>query len=230
MILGVTVMGWILIAICWWPLVALGAIAWWRRGRFTTSIAKVTFAALTATIAILPAADAMWIQWRFDQLCKGAELHVPRKIIAEGYYDTTAVGAAGFEVDSIDSTHAQQFYDRISSGWRFLEGGVRFDRSGKTVHIEKIDGVWRKRILDKPEARYHFTRQTFHSGYQIGGVKEQIVDTTTGESVGSLTTYYGHSGIVDALWLRFFDPAAIHQCPRGISFSPESVLIPINKK
>lgn len=230
MILGTTVVGWGLIALFWWPVVVFVTLALWRRAKSSTPTLKGTMALIAAVLALLPAADAMWIQWRFDRLCEGAGLHVPRKIVAEGYFDASAVGAAGLEIESIDSIQAQRFYERMSRGWQFLEGGVRFDRSGKIVRIEKIDGVWCKRILDRPEARFHFSRQIFQSGYQLGGVKQQVIDTATGETVGSLMTYYGHSGFVDALWLRFFDPAAIHQCPRGVSFSVTDVLVPIDKQ
>ena len=229
MILGVTIVGWGLIALFWWPVVTLVTLALWRREK-PTPVRKGALALFAAVLAMLPAADAMWIQWRFDRLCEGAGLHVPRKIVAEGYYDTSAVGAAGLEIDSIDSMQAQRFYDRTSHGWRFIEGGVRFDRTGKIARVEKIDGVWRKRLLSKPEARFQYARQIIHSGYQLGGVKEMVIDTSIGETVGSLMTYYGHSGFVDALWLRFFDPASIHQCPRGVSFSVTDVLIPIDKQ
>lgn len=170
MILGVTIVGWGLIALFWWPVVAFVILQLWRKAK-PTPVHRGALTLFAAVLAVLPAADAIWIQWRFDRLCEGAGLRVPRKIVAEGYFDTSAVGAAGLEIESIDSIQAQRFYDRTSHGWQFLEGGVRFDRSGKIVRIEKIDGVWRKRLLGKPEARYQYARQIIHSGYKLGGVK-----------------------------------------------------------
>jgi hypothetical protein len=226
MILGVTIMGWGLIALFWWPVVTLVTLALWRRAK-PTPVRKGALILFAAVLAVLPAADAMWIKWRFDRLCEGAGLHVPRKIVAEGYYNDLSTSGSQ---QPKPGDQAWKYFE--STGWRFLEarGGSISEKSPKIVHTEKIDGVWRKRILDKPEARYHFSRQIIQNGYQLGGVKEMVVDSTTGESVGSLMTYYGHSGFVDALWLRFFDPAAIHQCPRGVSFFPDSVLIPIDKQ
>ena len=155
----------------------------------------------------LPWAEEIWIAWHFNQLCKGAGVHVARRVVVEGFVDDTSrssrvglkPGLLNFDSNSLAA------FDKAGYRYRehmLIDGGV--------WHVErKPDGVYGS-VLDRPAARYHYKyayQPTPHQyeepvGWKIYKTETQVIDAETDEVLGRDTRYTRYSNAFEWLWVR----------------------------
>lgn len=141
----------------------------------------------------LPWAEEIWIAWHFNQLCKGAGVHVVRQVEVDGFYDSTL--RSGYEL----------IRDR---GYRFMEHPSL--QPGKIGHVERVDNQWKETVIDRPTARYHYKyayQPTPHQyeepvGWKIYKTETQVIDAETDEVLGRDTRYTRYSNAFEWLWVR----------------------------
>ena len=160
------------------------------------------FVPLILFIMVLPITDELWISYNFYEVCKDAGVHVTRKIEVEGFYDETG-SPSSLEVNKPFHQQSIDYYEE--SGWLFFES---IAKEGKVSRIEKINGVWKKRIIDHPTARYHYIdadpRDWVPIGFQLYKNEMQIIDSETGEIISRETSFSRYPSLVEGLWIRFF--------------------------
>lgn len=173
--------------------------------------------ALAILVFIAPIADEIYIAYRFAKLCEDAGIAVVRRVRADGFYDDTMPSGYGL---------IEQY------GYRFMEH--RSDRDGKVVHIEKLGSDWRKTILERPTARYHYKRivdyrdidgRIHHEmpvDLRIQMTGWMIVDTETREVIARNVTYMRYPGWIESLWLGFVGTSQ-RSCTDKAAVSPESL-------
>lgn len=174
----------------------------------------------------LPWAEEAWIAWHFNEACKEAGVKVYRQVDVEGFYDSTM----------------RSGYERIrDGGFGFMEHPS--NEAGKVDHIERVQEEWKKKILDRPSARYQlkYTYQPSKNsheepiGWKLEKVERQVIDSQTGEILGRQIHVNRGFPIYEALWAQFFG-GAILTCP-GPNVRPyvppppfpQAVLKPISK-
>lgn len=170
-----------------WPLSRLLRNSHWKR--WIVSI--VGFPLLAA-----PWAEEAWIAWHFNQACKDAGVKVVRQVAVEGFYDSTMRSGYALVRDN---------------GYVFMEHPS--DEPGRVDRVERIGGEWRKAVLDRPQARYHYKyldpRQEIPIGRRLEKFGRQIIDSETNEIVGSDTQFKRYPSTADALWLGLFGPSLL---------------------
>lgn len=145
-------------------------------------------------LLVAPWAEEAWIAWHFNEACKDAGVKVARQVEVDGLYDSTM--RSGYELVR-------------DKGYRFMEHPS--DQSGKVDHVERIDGEWRKTVLDQPAARYHYRfsdpRQEIPISRRLVKFESQIVDSKSNEIIGLDTRFKRYPNTAEGLWLQFFGPS-----------------------
>lgn len=211
---GIT-LGWLPILLIWLPLsiwllrkIGLGL----KPGPFKWAALGL----LGLVLAAIPVADDAYIQWHFNRLCRDAGMHYEKKIVVDGFYDSTMRSGYGLVE---------------KGGFRFIEHWDRIN--GKIERVERVSGEWRVTVLDRPTARYHYKDSSPHDSVALQVTKYEavILDTETGKVVGRRTIYTRYPGWLDSRWLGFFD-ARGKQCPPSDKAGDllTAVLIPTNKQ
>lgn len=230
---GIT-LGWVPILLLWLP------FSVWLLRKINLSLKpgprKWTVLGMLGLVMVaIPVGDDLYIQWRFNRLCRDAGMHFEKKIAVDGFLDETATGPglAG------PVTDPQMIESREQSGFRFLERRAGYvpgnygTQPTRYSHVEKIHGAWEVSILDQPTARYHYKATSRHerTAFRISKYEDVILDAQFDRVVGRRTIYTRYAGWLDGLWLSYFD-ARGKQCPppgkQGDLLT--TVLIPINKK
>lgn len=138
MSLGLSVIGWILLALVYVPLSAGFAWLVLRRWRGRTAllglIAVVIYAPLVAAVT-----EAGYVEYRWRALCATADFELKRSVVVEGFFDD------GCRTDGWDVLRGGQ------QGFRFVEWK---DKAGRYWRDEGFDEPTRRRTqIQAPTAR-----------------------------------------------------------------------------
>lgn len=154
---------------------------------------------ITVSLLVIPIAEELWIQHRFETLCKDAGIHVKRKVKVDGYFDATKS-----DLSIVDKMYSDpKAVDRLrKSGFRFIE---RRTNHNKVRHLEVESGKIKQMILDKPESQYHVLHTRNHSsvGHQLTKMQWVIIDSQLNEMISRDTRYARYPGFIEGLWIRF---------------------------
>lgn len=158
----------------------------WRRYRDDKHRA-LKMAPLFLLLYFAPVAEELWIAWNFGHLCKkDAGIFINKVVEVDGFYDdtrpTTPVPRTKQAADDLDRG-GYRFYEMV---YRDLRGGAN-----KVVRLEKINGVWTPAVLDKPTAKYHYSRDQYGipTSHKINRQEARVIDSGTGEVVGRYIAY-----------------------------------------
>ena len=129
---------------------------------------------IVAVVLIAPWLEEFWIAYNFGRLCKkDAGLFITKTIEVKGFYD--------------DTTHwwrqlSESDYQFVESRDRTYGGLWRVERDGRGLRHFKID---------RPTARYHYTRNIYGEkvAYKITRQESGVTDTASGEIVGRYVEY-----------------------------------------
>jgi hypothetical protein len=159
------------LGLVYWGIVRATRAARWRR---------TVLSAIGVVFLLLPISEELWIAWNFGQACKEAGTFIYKKVRVDGFYDDTRTTHAG-----MPTPQAVESFEH--SGFRFLEMRGR----EKFVRLEKIDGQWKPIVLDRPTARYHYTKPYSHTsvGHKIKMFEYLVRDTQAGEVLARERTY-----------------------------------------
>jgi hypothetical protein len=108
---------------------------------------------------------------------------------------------------------------------------------GKRVErIEKAQNEWRRSILDKPTARYHFRRplSDVDRGPAASCSEDVIVDSETKQTIAKYRYCKRYASFPERIWLGLLHRGPIQYCPSGGSelkgLLYHHVLIPARKR
>ena len=150
-------------------------------------LSKYWKAGLLAVAFVAPWTEELWIAYNFGQLCrKDAGIVIKRTVEVEGFYDATRPTHAGPR-----SEEGAKDLDR--GGYRFYEMVLPNNKGGpsQTVHLEKVNDVWTATVLDKPAAKYHYTRNIYGEqvAHKITRQEARVTDSVSGAVVGRYIAY-----------------------------------------
>jgi hypothetical protein len=223
MSMQITIFGLVIGTIYSWIVIGLLIVFWYplRRWRFTW----VPFVAVGLVAIVAPWAEEYWIASRFEELCKGAGVHVYRTVEVEGFYDDTGV------VGEND----------LSAGWTYLE--YRDPVYKDVRRIQKNDGRTQTLHVALPTARYHYRhayqptpyRYEESVAWKVERTEWQVVDSQSSEVLGRETKYSRYPAVVDAIWMAPLFGSGRTTCKGSAPKPPETrhsvfkyVLIPKN--
>lgn len=135
-------------------------------------------------LAAAPFIEERRIATQFSELCKGAGVHVFRKVQASGFYDSTM--RSGYS-----------YIDR--SGYAFMEHPASNDRR-KVERLEKAGATWKTVVLEKPTARYHLVESSAGKkpiGHKVWVEEQVLIDTETNEVIARDTKYKRAANTID---------------------------------
>jgi hypothetical protein len=152
---------------------------------------------VVAALALGPFLEEARMASQFAELCSNAGVHVQRKVEAGGFYDGTMQSA-------------YVYIDR--SGYSFMEQPTT-DRK-KVEHVERVDGKWQTKVLDRPSARYHLLGTELHKkvGHRIYMDETIVLDSQTGEVISRATAYKRYANSVDQAWAGMIG-STLRICP-----------------
>ncbi|MDY6867055.1 MAG: hypothetical protein SVT56_04000 [Chloroflexota bacterium] len=146
-----------------------------------------------------PVVEELWIQHKFENLCKDAGIHIQRKVYAYGYFDSSKN-----DIMKSDRVYKNnELYKNIkNSGFRYIE---RKTNNGKVRHIEITNGKISETLLNKPESQYYLINTHNHVPVAHRIVKMQwvIKDMESNEIIGRDTKYARYPSFVESLWVNF---------------------------
>lgn len=240
MFLGTSIIGWSLLALVYVP-VTIAMAAWigkrWRTQRHSIVVVGVVLFTSLAAMVI----EAAVVDWRFRALCEDVQLKITRRVVVEGFYDDgdfrSSGQAGGYDSSTLDRYDFIEWRDSKGSIWR-TERAEAAALTPAPRPLQPLRRIWltdqgkeaalRHVQIDRPSARYHWRHQQFPTpiGHLLARNDEFVIDSQTGDVLGSRSAGYRWPPFVDALWLRFFDsPPAM--CPIAGSLRAE-VLIGIH--
>jgi hypothetical protein len=165
---------------------------------------------LTLAVLVAPWGDELWIAWRFSEVCEDAGVQIGKRIAVDGFYNDTSSGTSASGVVA-----SNQWIDALEkSGFLFHEARLL---DGKVSRVEKIDGVWRQVVLDKPTARYHFKKamSDADAGRAISCSEDVVIDSASNETVARYRYCKRYASFVESLWMRSFGLGPTQYCPTG---------------
>jgi hypothetical protein len=194
MFLGITVLGWIIIAVVYLPLLAVLAM---RRGRGAGRRGTVILFGVSLLLLGAAVGEALYVDWRFRTLCRDAGVQISARPVVEGLFADNYYASLAPEDLNLN---------RGPSEYHFIEWR---DTKGRYWRTEKTDGPKSRTIpIEAPQARYHWhmplTAQAV--GHSIRIREETVVDTVEGKVIGRQLNVYRYPAMVDQLWWGFFDP------------------------
>ena len=143
---------------------------------------------VVALVIVAPWLEEFWIAWNFGQLCrKDAGIVVHKVVEVEGYYDATA-GLLQLNKPVLPVTAA----DFDKRGYRFYEMSLAAANEGQRVaYFEKVNEEWVGTVLDKPTAKYHYTRNIYgeNVAHKITRVEARVANVENGEIIGRYVSY-----------------------------------------
>lgn len=168
-------------------------VLWIVRGYWSVSrkdlFANTVALTIAAAVLVAPWAEELWIAYNFGQLCrKDAGIFINKVVEVEGYYDATA-NRLSIDRQVLPVT-AESFEKQ---GYKFYEQSLRYEQNGlgKVAHFKKLNGEWVGSILDKPKARYHYTRNIYGEevAHKITRVEARVTDSENGTVIGRYVSY-----------------------------------------
>ncbi len=171
-----------------YALAMIGLWLWWTKG-LKRKFSGPTAWSVVALVLVAPWLEEFWIAWHFGQLCrKDAGVVINKTVEVEGYYDTT-IGLLQIQKPLPEVT-SKSFDQR---GFKFYEMHMRDPRGGpgKVAHFEKINEMWTGTVIDKPTARYHYTRDLYGVPveHKITRQEARVTDSGSGEILGQYVAY-----------------------------------------
>lgn len=210
MFLGITFLGWIIIGVAYFPLVIVLA----RRGRRSGTRGTVIwfgFALLPLGAAV---GEALYVNWRFQQLCTAGGVQVTKRVAVDGYFDNSTDWSNWPEEFLKTGFRYIEWKDRESGRYR------RIAREARQVHVYDIP---------EPTARYRSSLQESahptRCAHLILRKEDTVMDVETGEILGRRTIYYRYPSSIDRVWWQFFDSTP-SMCPPTAGDLEKAVLIP----
>lgn len=202
-------------------LLIFGLVCYFIRARPWKWFVLLPMLAGIIALAVIPILEERQIDEQFAEFCKGAGVHVIRKVETEGYYDSTTTGWSTPQVVNDKKLIAE--YEK--RGFRFLERNAasKPGEPQRISHLEKgKDGLWRITILNKPLAKYHYK-----NAYRLIPFREEevvswkilkremiVVDEMSGEVIGRNLQFQRHPGWIDARSLGLFG-SMVTRCPNS---------------
>lgn len=214
MFLGITFLGWIIIGIAYFPLLLVLALRRRRTGlRGTLILSGLALLPLGAAVG-----EALYIDWRFQKLCKVGGIQITKRVTTDGYFD----GSTDW------SNWPEEF---LKTGFRYIEWKDRTTGSYRRITMEE------RRIhvddIPQPTARYRSTRrEPAHPtpvAHLILRKEDMVIDVETGEILGRRTIFYRYPAFVDRVWWQFFDLTP-SMCPPTAGDIEKAVLIPTREE
>lgn len=156
----------------------LYGIVWWLSGAMKARTAIRVVAALI--FLLLPVSEELWIAWNFSRACESAGTYVERKVVVQGFYDTTRHTHAG-------PRNAGAARDLDRGGYHFYEMVLKDNTAGpkRIVHLEKSNQEWKATVLDHPTARYQYrTRSHIPIGWKVVAHESVVVDMQGEQVIG----------------------------------------------
>lgn len=198
MFLGISIVGWALIALIYVPLsiviVVLWRVRWRMRPRMLAVLALAAYMPLIAAVV-----EAVYVDRRFKALCAAAGLKIKRVVVVEGYYVTRNFGSE----ESLRAGHR---------GYRFVEWaqkpkGADWDDPRREIWRSELVApgeVWRTKI-EQPTAQFEYRHPEFPAahGHLMKRLETSIVDRTSGEVIASHVIGYRYPGFIDRLWGQY---------------------------
>ena len=193
MLLGISVIGWTIVAIVYAPVVLW--LLWLGKQWVRSKPAALATVGVIAFLPLLAAvAEAVYVDQRFKALCKEARTEVKRSVVVEGFFDD------GFRITGWGDLN------RGEPEYRFIEWK---DRIGRIWRTERTNEEEKSRTiqLKAPTARYHWRapQQPTAIDHLIQRREETVLDTMTGETIALDVSFYRSPVLLDRLWLRYFD-------------------------
>lgn len=191
---------------------------------------------VTLTLLAAPWAEEYWIARNFHEACQDAGVHVYKKVAVEGFYD-----AMGGGIDTPGPLKYKPAIESFEKGpYRFYERLIGYDPHAKNLqvsHVEKIDGEWQVKILDKPTARYHYKRAYQPRpykyeepvGWKLERLEEVVVDAETGEIIARETDYKRYINVAEGSWRLYWGLAKTFCGVRSSEHLPYAALKPLSK-
>lgn len=209
MFLGITILGWIIIAVVYLPLLPVLAMLT-RKASRQSRVLLLSLALLPLVAAV---AEAVYVDLRYEALCKNTGIRVSRRITTDGYFDGR------------DRDWSKSPGDFAKTGFRYIEWQ---DRSKRYRRIERKNGDVVVGLIEGPAARYSYYPATSDQplAHLITGTEEQVIDTATREILGRVIRVYRYPAFVDRLWWQFFDPVPT-VCPKLAPGLREAVFVPL---
>jgi hypothetical protein len=214
MLLGITVLGWIIIAVVYLPLLTVLALLTGRASRRSRVI--LLGLALLPLVAVV--AEAVYVDGRFQRLCKAGGVQVVRQVATDGYFD----GSSDW------GDWPQEF---LKTGFRYIEWKDR--ETGRYRRIARTDGRVHVSDIAAPTARYRSTIQDpaypTPVAHLILRKEDTVRDMETDQILGRRTIYYRYPTFVDRAWWRFFDSTP-SMCPSTAGDLEKAVLVPSGER
>lgn len=194
-------------------------LAFWGIARLTRGMPgrKALLATVGAVFLVLPVAEELWIAWNFGQACEGAGTFIYKKVQVEGYYDDTGGGTMTRLVGRppykfIESRDSSGKYRRVEYASPEEKAGALMwyaeknpgrkpgqkewithpvsDRVQVTVEMD-TGYAWRITKLDRPTARYHYSKPHSHSGvsYKVKMFEYLVRDSQADEVLAREKTF-----------------------------------------
>ncbi|MBS0335718.1 MAG: hypothetical protein JSS40_02660 [Proteobacteria bacterium] len=231
MFLGVTEVGWGLLAVFYLPLAILVLVRVNRALTLPLQWKVPSLAIAAGILFVLPVADAAWSSWRMHRLCPEAGLKVLQRVVVDGYFDEELTWMA-----YPDSTQSKAKYAEAlrAKGYRFWEYYNPLKK--QYIRIDRTpDGSVIQRFFDRPTARYHYKKWMFTNlGMGVKRSERHILDSVTREDIASEISISRYPGFVDRLWLGWFGPLqGLETCfQKGqgqLDVEAKNILIPVDK-
>jgi hypothetical protein len=215
MFLGITLLGWMIIAVVYLPLLAV--LDMWRGKRAGVRGTLVLFG-----VALLPlgaaVGEALYVDLRFQELCKTGGVEVIRRVETDGYFD-----------GSSDWTDWPQEF--LKTGFRYIEWKDR--QTGRYRRIVRTEQQVHVFDIPEPTARYRSTIQDpaypTPVAHLILRKDDTVRDVETDEILGRRTIYYRYPAFVDRTWSQFFDSTPF-MCPRTAGELEKAVIVPSGER
>lgn len=171
---------------------------------------------VVALVIVAPWLEEFWIAWNFGQLCKkDAGLVVHKVVEVEGFYSDPPIGtlelvkSGGYrfietksenKVRRIELGNADFFEQAVA---RYRQENPKQDIAKKDYFKQQMDektealvypqkgDSWRITILDRPSARYHYTRNIYgeNVAHKITRVEARVANFENNEIIGRYVSY-----------------------------------------
>ena len=194
MFLGITVLGWIIIAVVYLPLLTVLAM---RRGRGAGRRGTVILFGVSLLLLGAAVGEALYVDWRFRTLCRDAGVQISARPVVEGLFADNYYASLAPEDLNLN---------RGPSEYRFIEWR---DTKGRYWRTEKTDGPKSRTIpIEAPQARYHWHMPLMpeRAGHSIEVREEAVLDTVERKVIGRRLNVYRYPAFVDQVWWGLFDP------------------------
>jgi len=140
-------------------------------------------------LAVAPFVEERIIAARYEDACKTAGVHIRRQVEVDGYYDARM--RSGYE-------------EIMRYGYAWMEHPARDHKN--VEHLERVDGQWRSRVIDRPTARYHLIQSASNRSiaHKVWMDETVIIDSQTNEVISRQTVFKRTANAIDQMWFGGF--------------------------